>query len=72
MHIEKSYRAAGGFSLIELMIVITAVGVLLAFAYPSYMDSVRKSRRVDAFATGYTNASWTLKAELTCRYVDRG
>lgn len=41
----------GGFTLLELMIVVAIIGLLAAFAYPSYMDSVTKSRRADAKAT---------------------
>ena len=37
-----------GFTLIELLIVIVIIGVIAAFAYPSYLDSVRKSRRSEA------------------------
>ena len=37
-------------SLIELMIVVVILGVLLAVAYPSYLDSVRKGRRADGIA----------------------
>lgn len=37
-----------GFTLIELMIVVAVVGILAAIAYPSYIDSIRKSRRADA------------------------
>lgn len=39
-----------GFTLIELMIVVVVVGILAAIAYPSYQNSVRKSRRADAHA----------------------
>ncbi len=39
-----------GFTLIELMIVVAVVGVLALIAYPSFQDSVRKSRRGDAMA----------------------
>ena len=37
-----------GFSLIELMITVAIVGILASIAYPSYQDSVMKSRRADA------------------------
>jgi type IV pilus assembly protein PilE len=39
-----------GFTLIELMIVVTIVAVLAGVAYPSYVDSVNKSRRAEARA----------------------
>jgi type IV pilus assembly protein PilE len=41
-------RAARGFTLIELMIVVAIVGILVRVAYPAYMQSVKKSRRADA------------------------
>lgn len=37
-----------GFSLMELLIVVTIAGILAAIAYPSYMSHVRKSRRAEA------------------------
>jgi type IV pilus assembly protein PilE len=43
-------RPAGGFTLIELMIVVAVVSVLALIAVPSYQDTVRKSRRADAIA----------------------
>jgi type IV pilus assembly protein PilE len=34
-----------GFSLVEIMIVVTIVAILAAIAYPSYLESVRKTHR---------------------------
>lgn len=39
-----------GFTLIEVMIAAAIIAILAAIAYPSYQDSVRKSRRSDAIA----------------------
>ena len=36
-----------GFTLIELMITVAIVGILASIAYPTYQDSVMKSRRAD-------------------------
>ena len=37
-----------GFTLIEIMIAVLVVGVLAAISYPSFLDSIRKSRRAEA------------------------
>lgn len=37
-----------GFTLIELMIVIAVLAVIIALAFPSYLDQIRKARRAEA------------------------
>ena len=44
-----SHRARG-FTLIELMIAVAVAGILVAVALPSFLDSIRKGRRSEAFS----------------------
>ncbi len=43
-------KRIGGFTLIEVMIVVVIVGILASIAYPSYQESVRKTQRAEAKA----------------------
>lgn len=48
--IKQTHPRQGGFTLIEVMIVVAIVAILAAIAYPSYLESVRKSKRAEARA----------------------
>jgi type IV pilus assembly protein PilE len=71
------------FTLIELMVTVAIVGILAAIAYPSYQNSVIKSRRADAegillglanalerkFTESNSYAGYTLPASATGYYT---
>ena len=42
-------RGTRGFTLVEVMIALVVVAVLAMIAVPAYQDSIRKSRRSEAF-----------------------
>ena len=43
----KNLRTQRGVNLIELMIVVAIIGIIAAFAYPSYLQQIRDTRRAD-------------------------
>ena len=45
---KRNFGKKQGFTIIELMIVLVIVAILLALAYPSYVDYVRKGKRGEA------------------------
>lgn len=47
-----------GFSLLELMVTVAIVGLLAMFAYPSYMDYLRRTGRAEAKAVLMENAQY--------------
>lgn len=69
----KLMKRLQGFTLIELMIVVAIIGILASIAYPSYQESIRKSRRADAKGAllGFANAMERHYTE-TNSYCDAG
>lgn len=48
--VANRHRANAGFTLVEVMIAVVIIGLLAAIAIPAFTDSVRKSRRAEAFS----------------------
>ena len=48
MHRPLKPKRRRAFTLVELMIAVVVLAIIAAIAYPSYVESLRKSRRADA------------------------
>lgn len=46
----KTKKTSGGFTLLEVMIVVAILGILATIAYASYTNQVMRSNRADAHA----------------------
>ena len=47
-----------GFTLIELMVVVSIIAIIAALVYPSYRENVRKARRADAQGVMFELTQW--------------
>jgi type IV pilus assembly protein PilE len=46
----KNARTMQGFTLVELMLVVTVIGILAAIVYPNYQEYVMRSNRTEGIA----------------------
>jgi len=46
--VQGSVMRQSGFTLIEVMLIVTLIAILALIAYPSYQTNIRKAKRNDA------------------------
>ena len=50
MNMKNNMHNKGGFTLVELAVVVVIIGVLAAFGVPRFLDSVERSKASESFA----------------------
>jgi len=71
---QTERRGEGGFTLVELMIVMTIIGILSAIAIPSFIRSVQKAKEAvlkeDLHTMGNAIDSYTVDKEKAPQSLD--
>ena len=70
-HLSTQTMRQGGFTLIELMIVIAIIGILAAIAYPSYQGYIERTNRADMMTEMQQIASRIESNKINYKRYDR-
>ncbi len=66
--VRSGAEGSAGFTMTELLIAVAIVGILAAIAYPSYQNSVMRTRRSDGIAAAIAVQVAEEKFRASCPY----